>query len=441
MALSIVLSNDEGVPFTPGSLVLGVVKLVALSDQPIGSVAISFVGRSKVLLVHSYGDMTTSRSDYKSCGYLFCKNLNLYSGKYTHPKGTYVWPFVFRIPEFAHSNLDGYTDMGDTFDHRPPWRGSDNFDHHPLPPSMDHTGAFNCSVEYLLHATLIRPPKPYIAFSNNVGVSKFIQVDCPPERIDPEAGNEWPYETYHRNFHIRCTDPSTSMKNRVVLMIRRSAQGSMEAAPRPKLGIQLCVLVPKIVGTRPDTTIPILLSVTCLSKTGAKKDGCLAEVPFPSPTIRIKRFTISISTHTRVRAGCHFPVEKRKVFLGKGACEIPLTGDTSGGEVSNEPTPFPTNSVNLGDIANVRFPHGRLVPDFSTYNIFRAYCLDLRFKVGYAHKTFNFAIRDIPVRVVSAGILASDFDTTTLHDSAVISQPPNIDDIDDIFGPPPCYRP
>jgi hypothetical protein len=441
MALSIVLSNDEGVPFTPGSLVLGVVKLVALCDQPIGSVAISFVGRSKVLLVHSFGDMTTSRSDYKSCGYLFCKNLNLYSGKYTHPKGTYVWPFVFRIPEFAHSNLDGYTDMGDTFDDRPPWRGSGAFDHHPLPPSMDHTGAFNCSVEYLLHATLIRPPKPHIAFSNNVGISKFIQVECPPAPIDSEAGDEWPYETYHHNFQIRCVNPSTSMKNRVILMIRRSTQSSMEAARRPKIGIQLCVLVPKIVATRPDTTIPILLSATCLGMTGAKKDGCLADVQFPSPTITIKRFTISISTHTKVRAGCHYPVEKKKVFLGKGACEIPWTGDAPGREVPDEATPFPTNSVNLGDIANVRFPYGRLVPDFSTYNIFRAYCLDLRFKVEYAHKNFKFAIRDIPVRVVSVGISASDFDTTTLHDSAVIPQPATIDGIDDLFGPPPCYRP
>jgi hypothetical protein len=441
MALSIVLSNDEGVPFTPGSLVLGVVKLVALCDLPIGSVAISFVGRSKVLLVHSYGDMTTSRSDYKSCGYLFCKNLNLYSGKYTHPKGTYVWPFVFRIPGFAHSNLDGYTDMGDAFDHRPPWRGSDAFGHHPLPPSMDHTGAFNCSVEYLLHATLIRPPESRFAFSNNVGISKSIQVECPPERIDSEDGSEWPYETYHHNFQIRCVNPSTSMKNRVILMIRRSAQSPVEATPRPKLGIQLCVLVPKIVGTRPDTTIPILLSATCLGMTGAKKDECLADVQFPSPTITIKRFTISISAHTKVRAGCHYPVEKKKVFLGKGACEIPLTGDAPDREISNEATPFPTNSVNLGDVANVRFPYKRLVPDFSTYNIFRAYCLDLRFKVEYAHKTFKFAIRDIPVRVVSAGFLASDFDTTTLHDSAVIPQPATIDGIDDDFGPPPCYQP
>jgi hypothetical protein len=331
--------------------------------------------------------------------------------------------------------------LGDTFDHRPPWRGSGAFDHHPLPPSMDHTGTFNCSVEYLLHATLIRPPKPHIAFSNNVCISKFIQVDCPPARIDSEAGNEWPYETYHHNFQIRCVNPSTSMKNRVILMIRRSAQSSMEAAPRPKISIQLSVLVPKIVGTRPDTTIPILLSATCLGMTGAKKVGCLADVQFSSPTMSIKRFTISILTHTKVRAGCHHPVEKKKVFLGKGACEIPLTGDAPGREVSNEATPFPTNSVNLGDIANGRFPCGRLVPDFSTYNIFRAYCLDLRFKVEYAHKTIKFAIRDIPVRVVSAGILASDFDTTTLRDSAVITQPATIDDIDDIFSPPPCYRP
>jgi len=439
MELSIVLSNSEGNPYTPGSLVLGVVKLVVLTDQPMGSVAISFVGRSKVLLVHSFGDMTTSRYDYKSCGYLFCRHLNLYRGKYTHAKGTYEWPFVFRVPDIADSPLDGYMGLGDTFDHTSPWRGSDAFDPHPLPPSMNHAGMFHCSVEYVLHATLIRPPIIDIPFSYNIGVSKLIDVRYLPPPIDSNLGSEWSYRAYHHLIPFRPVEHPHSMKDRLISIIRDRKPSAVTGAAQSQPGIQICVLVPKAVEINADAPIPIHISATSLGSTEPTASDNPAEVPFSASILKIKKFTISILIHTKVRAGCHHPYDRKNVCLGQGTCDISVMRGLQSEQMTVVPTVLPTNSVNLGELAQVRLSSGKLVPGFSTYNIFRFYALEMRFLFEYAHKRSKFTIKDIPIRIESHIVPSTDTRTTGL-DGLSMRGPP-IDDDDDNFDQPPQYRP
>jgi Arrestin (or S-antigen), N-terminal domain len=399
MALSIILSQDASTVYTPGSVVSGTVKLTAATEQAIESVTIFFTGQCKVLLIHSRGDMAISRTDYRSCGHLFSQHLTLYRGKYTHREGTYMWPFAFRIPTFVHpTSLPGPDGRGNFFECKAPWRGTNHPEPHPLPPTLDYHGAFLCSVEYVLHATLVRPPNSYIFFRNNLDVSKRILVQC--ARAQRPTGPL--YHIRQRTFHIQSFERQTLHQRRILSSLSHAVKRAINSSEIPQLSFTLSIFVPKVLEGKSDKPIPILISATHHRQHQGSQ--CSPEdVDVALPVIQVKHFALFVIIHTHVRAGCHELSEKKKVSLGTGTCEIPMAKEhpVSGSLDSSNESPLSNgNLVNLGDVANIRVSPVQIIPEFSTCNIFRAYSLELKFHLVCGGKSMKFEFRDITVDVL-----------------------------------------
>jgi hypothetical protein len=445
MALSIILSQDASTVYTPGSVVSGTVKLTAATEQAIESVTIFFTGQCKVLLIHSRGDMVMSRTDYRSCGHLFSQHLTLYRGKYTHREGTYMWPFAFRIPTFAHPTfLPGPDGRGNFFERKAPWRGTNYPEPHPLPPTLDYQGAFLCSVEYVLHATLVRPPNSYISLRNNLDVSKRILVQCAraQQALELPAGSL--HHIRQRTFHIQSLERTTSHQRRILSSLGHAAKRAINSPEIPQLSFTLSVFVPKVLEEKSDKPIPILISATHHRQRQGSQCGP-EDVDVALPIIQVKHFALFVIVHTHVRAGCHELSEKKKLSLGTGACEIPVAKEHPVNgllDSSNESPLSNGNLVNLGDVANIRVDPIRIIPEFSTYNIFRAYSLELKLHLVCAGKSMKFEFRDITVDIlpdVVTSRLESDADRPMLMEGQVTpdgqlcagsnSDPSNLNDL------------
>ncbi|KAK5188005.1 hypothetical protein LTR92_011793, partial [Exophiala xenobiotica] len=200
MALSINLSRDEGKPFTPGSMVLGVVKFTTYEDRNIESLNIDFKGVAKAFLNQNYGDLVVSRTDYVSKSYLFSRHLDLYRGEGIQHRGTYAWPFAFRIPLFAAPRAVP-PGSKESFYPKHPWKGDLALSAHPLPPSMNQNGKFVCTVQYGLEATLVHSPAATTqakSRSEKKQASRIVPVESLDMSSNTHSGDDWPY-TIHRH--------------------------------------------------------------------------------------------------------------------------------------------------------------------------------------------------------------------------------------------------
>ena len=461
MSLSIAISNDNGKPFLPGSMVLGVVKLLTHEDQHIGDLAINFSGRASVLLIHSYGDMTTSRRDYKSVGYLFSQHLNLYQGKYTHRKGSYMWPFAFQIPLVAATRALP-SGSKDYFQPEYPWKYDHSVEHHSLPPTMVHSGPFICTVEYRLQATLTQSCRTSrtlatMSLAKSQSIIKHVTVQSLAEQQELDGSRDWPYSKYRHN--VTCT-PSGS--RRTILQRLRSVVGGSQRRLKsiilPKMELHISVLMPKRIILKDRTALSVIVAASSHpTKASDSPNETSANNQLRYTSLMIRSFKLSLVQHVQVRAGCHRALSDRKMFVRKGTCTVPLLAQSplrqGPSEHSSVDNP-PTSSVNLADAADLIVPTASLVPDFSTYNIVTSHSLELQFKMEYESTRFKICLRKIPLQVVSS---ESDRDSpsdvtfseisgrrSASDESWIVPPPSDCDDYDDVFNalsaePPPRY--
>lgn len=372
MSLSIVVSNTQ--TYNPGSLVVGIVKLDTVSDQDIGSVSVSLTGRGKVLLIHNFGDMTTSRNDYQSCGMLFRRELVLYRGKYTHSKGSYSWPFAFQIPELTDPPLPEYDKP--PFSAKPPWRHSS----HSLPPSMKVRGSFVCSVEYLLEAAHVHCQNVVTgSLTRTIKASREIHVKSLSE-VSTNDGC-WPYTIFHQYLRLR---PA----NKLRALIKNQKSN--------KISLRLCILVPKTLSLD-GSPVPLVVSAAFCGLQD-HKTNIGEQIRSLAPTVGLKGFKIIIEVHTKVRAGCHSLECIKSTTLGAATCDVPMLGDLS----SHTELLPPTKSIILGDIADISPVDKALVPDFSTFNIARSHTFKLKLHIRFGRKDFKRTLGDMPIKVLSA---------------------------------------
>ncbi|KAK5355048.1 hypothetical protein LTR11_011844 [Exophiala xenobiotica] len=393
MALCIRLSHDERKPFTPGSMVLGVVKLTTSEAPIIDSLNINFKGLTKVFLNQHYGDLVVSKTDYVSEGYLFSRHLDLYSGDCIQHKGTYAWPFVFRIPLFAapRNVTPGSKEM---FYPKHPWKCDLGLDAHPLPPSMVQTGGFVCSVQYVLEATLVqRPPTtnhPKIK-GKEVRASQKISVqnlDMPSRIV---SGGDWPYFIHRHTMPLSSSESSHRSVHRLLpIFSRKGLDPSSEA--------KLCfsVLLPKKLEIKEQQALSIAVSCTVDGPPAAQ--GSVSSAVDRRPDLVVYSFKLSLVQHTQVRAGSHANSADKRVLTRKGSGIMPVsrTNISTSQTTRNTPIPF----VNLCDTVDLSVPAGLLAADFSTYNIARHHSLEVLFRMTYERKTHKFVLRNVPLRVV-----------------------------------------
>lgn len=403
MALSICLTHDERKPITPGSVVLGVVKLRIHEDQIIESLEIDFKGLTKVFLKQNYGDLAASRADYLSKGYLFSRHQNLYSGGgCVQRKGAYAWPFAFRVPLFAAPRIlpSGSKDL---FNSTVPWRGDLVVDKrpHPLPPSMVHTGRFLCSVHYFLEATLVQRPAE---INGAKGTSTKVQAsrNIPIQSLDmtPRAEGDWPYVIHRRRMRCASTGAHIHTALRRITLLPAKALGVSAGCET-----ELCfsVLLPQRIDSGGKSPLYIPVSCSIQPSSAVQSSGPASAVMERSLESIELFFKLSLIRLTQARAGCHTSSSSKRIFMRKGSATMPVSSLASPTTTLAE-TDTRTNtsafSVNLGDMADLSVPTELLVADFSTYNIAQSHSFEVIFRVRYAGKKHRVALRWVPVSVV-----------------------------------------
>ncbi|OAP55146.1 hypothetical protein AYL99_10846 [Fonsecaea erecta] len=457
MSLSISISNDDGKPcFLPGSPVLGVVKLVTYDDQPIGELSITFRGRASVLLIHSYGDMTTSRKDYQSVGYLFSQHLNLYRGKYTHRKGSYMWPFAFCIPLAAAPRAVA-PNSTDFFHAEHPWKNDRPLGSHPLPPSMSHGGRFHCSINYTLEATLAQPARTPLSSSKTLTASKEVRVQPLPSQVDWDSEGDWPYSNYRHRLQYIMKDVSESPSPRGLLSHVSHGFWGKKSDDRKRLEICISVRVPKrVLLTEQPLSLIVSASACSITKGSQPENVSLGN------QLTITQFKMSFWQHTHVRAGRHHASSTRRVFVRKSSShlvvsETPSLGSWQEGQ-SEAQSGSSVTATSLSDMVDLSLPTAILTPDFSTYNIARSHSLEMTFKMQYLNKKFKFCPGNIPIRLLPAKCVPQEgptLDTQLTNVSVsesdlregwmVFSPGENLSTDDDVANilleePPPQYR-
>lgn len=449
MSLSISISNDDGKPFSPGSFVVGTVKLVMDEDQPIGEVTINFSGRANVLLIHSYGDMTTSRRDYKSVGHLFAQQLSLYQGIYTHRKGNYMWPFAFQIPLSVAPPLLPVGSRG-MFRPEKPWKSDHIIELHPLPPSMVYSGPFICTVEYVLKATLTRPRASSgpLTLTRNLSCDKQVNVQSLTRRQDLETSCDWPYVNFQRNIECPIDSPPKCLP-RCLCSSWRAGRRHLKSIISPKVELHLSVWVPKRINLGPKTALTVLVSAVAHkvgSETRVDQNDAAAvakDQSQPPNYLTINEFKVSLLQHTQVRAGCHSSLSDNRILVRKGSsCLLPLSDDTDTSYSPGRPMGAcerpPPATLNLADVTDLTVPTAStaVVPDFSTYNIARAHSLEVTLKMEYCNKRCTVKLRRIKLSLMSPECERLD-SLSALLPQTQRSGPQNVSGIDDEWIVPP----
>lgn len=414
MALSISLSNAGEKPYTPGSVVLGVVKLVTFEDQAIGALTLSFSGLTKVRMNQNYGDLTVSRSDYFSCGRLFAQQLSLYSGKFTHHKGTYAWPFAFHIPLLAAPKGPPLS-TSEAFRRAHPWKGDFGPDPHPLPPTMSYRGRFSCSVEYVLQAHLEQSPGNTTLLKKNLSVLKAVLVQSlAPPAPTPDSAGDWPYINHRYKVKCPLIKSSQTMTARFFSKLRsRDDQGDA-----PNVELRMSVLLPKVLEVKDASALSVIVSATASLHSQIMRPEYLERTHATASELTVKSFKLSLVQHTQARAGVHAPSSERKIFVRQGVCCVPVSQsspitnnfDPSSGGVAEATRTIEATSVNLGDVVDMTVPVASLIPDFSTYNIARWHTLDVVFHMEYERKKFRYMLSGVPIRVMSTTVLDTDLE-------------------------------
>ena len=395
MALSIRLSHDESKPLTPGSMVLGVVKFVSHEDRFIEALRVDFRGRTSTFLNQNFGDLALSRTDYASEAYLFSQNLDVFTGVFLHRKGTYAWPFAFRIPLFAAPRMlpRGSKEL---FSEMPPWKGDASRQPHPLPPSMTQEGKFACSVQYVLEATTLQrttPTEGRVPKSKEIHAYQQIAVQNLDMSFITSRGFDRPY-TISRHV-LKCPHPTSTGRSKVVSRLL-AAIAKKDSTPRIDPELRLSILLPKKFELTEGSKLSILMSAAIYEPPATiSPDPSTAESP---SHLEISSFKIRLDQNIAVRAGCHSSASTNHLFTRTRSCLIPLLRFTSPTALTSQHSP--TAYINLSDSTDLSIPTDLLAADFSTYNIVSSHRLQISLTVTYKGKKHKVCLREVPLRVL-----------------------------------------
>jgi Arrestin (or S-antigen), N-terminal domain len=406
MALSIVTSHHGSQTLRPGQLVCGVVKLETTSESYSESISISFTGHSSVSVIPESGNMAGLQAIRRSCAYLFRRHSILQKEKQLLRKGTYAWPFAFRIPlyaTFACSN-EGHS-INDYFNCESPWRGSFDAESLPLPPSTHHSGKVDCFVRYTLHARLIRPPTAHLFSSSDLAACEDVKIGPLLSQIDRTLiCSDWPYNTFRRHFPACTSRRAPPLKSIFQKSKERTVRVPQDVTDTAA-DIYFQAMIPKVVNVRAHSPVRIFVYATSSKPAGTQNK------------INIKSFRIDLVIHTKARVDSTQVVENQSIILGQGTCTIPLFPHTpefdhdsdssreakyNHSSVHNDDRGFQDRRMNFTCLEGVTISSlgHEMPPEFSTYNIFRAYTLKFKFKIRYGKVNFTFEEQGVPVKLV-----------------------------------------
>ena len=388
MALCIVWDEGINTICCPGSVLSGNVQLLATRQQPLGQVSVTFAGRCKVKIERSNGQNNTY---YYSKGYYFSQRQVLHEGDFTFQAGTYRWPFRFVMPAYADRGLKlSQNGKGDTFKPKPPWRGTDLEELHPLPASFQ--GPRQCSVEYYLKAELTPPRQGASLFSRTIEEKVMLSFQQLMLGQDLNQG----FHKSDRKCSIQTLKllPEDSEERH---SFRHKLKGVFQSSSLPELRLQVVVSIPRRVVAIPGAPFPCLVSVRrCATAVEDTRQ-------VPQSSVQVRRFELELRCHTEARARSHQDNKRESIILGAGSGaaiwiqkadsasdKAKLAYGTDQGEA--------TAATDVGALNGARIPHG-VTPDFSTYNIAHSHTLDLKLRLECAGEGMNLDIKHLPIEI------------------------------------------
>ena len=418
MSLTIRTSQESKTHYAPGDWIGGVVcYTTAKTDENLGSLGISFAGTTTARVTSNNTDMVTSSSVHKaSKGCLFRQYVSLHRTKKLQGSGTFAWPFVFRIPHTA-AYKEGYdADSEEAHSSRgTPWKDENDAEAHPLPPSFCYRSGFSCSVQYQLCVKLIRLPCSILQGQSNLSALCDIRIrpvicSLPMDLESLQQAKR----KFFCNFEI-------SHKTMFQALTMKARQLGHFATSHPCCqtgSLHLRMSLPRVIETNSEAPIPPSIKLTCL--------GCehVAQIA----TVHVKSFTFDLVSVTKVRAGDNCATQVQNLNLCRSTFTLPVSIEEGPGTESDRIRQSVEVMEGLGKVAREALRKSRAVPEFATFNIFRAYTLKFKISIEFAGKTLSFQQQKIPVQVVDyaddvgnpTGQLCQPPDYTTTTDSPVV---------------------
>jgi hypothetical protein len=390
MALSIVWDEGVNTNCRPGSVFSGRVQLLAIKQQSLGQVAVTFAGRCKVRIERSNGQTTTY---YHSKGYYFRQRQGLHEGDFTFQAGTYSWPFRFVMPQYADLGLiQSDKGKGDTFEPNCRWKATYSEGPHPLPASFN--GPKRCSVEYYVKAELTPPCKGSSLFSRSI--EEKVMLNFQAVMLGSVPASDQAFRIFKQKFSIRTLKllPENSEERH---SFRHKLKGVFQSSSLPELNLDVQVSIPRQVVANRGAVFPCLVSVCrCATALEDKRQ-------VPQSSVQVRRFELDLRSHTEARTRNHKDHKREKIPLGAGsgaAIRIQKADDVDG---KSKPAyeagrGEATMATNLGAMYRARIPNG-VTPDFSTYNIAHYHTLELKLRLECAGEVMNFDVTGLQVEI------------------------------------------
>ena len=336
---------------------------------------------------------------YYSKAYYFYRQNFLHNGNFTFNAGTYTWPFEFVMPTYADPGVVvSANGRGDTFRLDPPFRGTNAEELHILPATLWAAGG---TIEYYVEANIRRLPSASI-FSNDLRARA--AIDFQPLRLKPIR--EAPFHFLTQRSDV-CTLKLLPDDNERKHSFRSKIKGVFNSSCLPQLSLVITVSMPQTLEASSNTTIPCLVSVSRGKEVSNGNNGRSENQPLSQPlllpsTVQLRHFELQLHSHICTRTRTQQQSQWRKFGLGNGSgCAIPIQKPSSSNEKAGKFYQEENATVDLGKKFGIRLPsHEPLQPEFSTYNIFRHYTINLKLRLECAGETIKCDLEDIPLELL-----------------------------------------
>ena len=392
-------STDLNWPsYAPGDLICGVVRLHAKGDHELcESLYITLQGQMSVSIKRSDDGFINhqNNSHFSSQAFLIKKTILLASATDLQSTGNHCWPFCFKLPSFTDSST-GYDSAhpGHCFEAVSPWKGSVDAEYHPLPPSMKYFGhsGLVCTVDYMLAARLVRPP-------SSLALSR--QNSCTTHHINVRSRNIGSGNSIRKKSQlieldsiIRCS--GTGLRSMLRPLFSQNQQTGSSVAGKLHFEVKL----PTTFNLQDTAPISIKLYTAYTSN----------DLPI-GEQVEVKKFSIHLAACTMVRVGNRQQTRATIMPLYEGRFILPLKPDIASSSNHDKISAEQLSSTRFLTVRDrdLEFQIGKamrqalrkyeVVPEFASYNIFRAYSLQLTVRLRIGDQNITFTRDQIPVSV------------------------------------------
>ncbi|KAK5453460.1 hypothetical protein LTS15_006645 [Exophiala xenobiotica] len=382
--------------YSPGDVISGHVVLNTAADVAIGTVTVSFWGRSKSRIIQQHGQ---SASYHRGRTRFFHLEKLLYEGQYTHKPGSFSWPFEFVVPDRADPVCIG---SGEKWKPKEHYRSNVDDQRNELdlslPPSMFHSRTnisrkVECFIEYVLEATLAEPHSMHkFQFLGPKTKTSTYPVIFHPLST-PEPIQNYDLVTQDRLFTISTLKLLPEHAG-TSLGIRDRARSFFHKDTVPRFSFSLIVQAPNVIQLFHPKPLPFLITI----QPDLGPENTTIDTSTSLPEVVLRSIKIELKPEIRCRApGTYADTKTYGIpILSTKQLTRPLSF-TKG--LSEEST------LDLGSLYDLRVGNAKLgprienplCPNFTSYNVTREYYLTWELEIECAERTERFSSpRNLP---------------------------------------------